>query len=116
MSQANKRILQHRLRNQVGVGQYVGVMLGAANRLDDALAHTGNDRFFRGAADEAIQLGAHCHAGTGFELDAVLAHPVQRGPALGRIGTVNDFGVHAGSNGVEDVAAGQVNRRGDPPG
>ena len=39
-----ERVLQHGLRDQVGVGQHVGMMLGAADGLDDALADAGDDR------------------------------------------------------------------------
>src|SRR5207249_9163915 len=101
--------------NQVRIGQDVRVMLGAADRFDDSLTDAGNDGFFGGAADETIQLGAHRDAGSGLELDAVLADAVQGRPTLGRIGTVNDLGVDAGFDGVEDVAAGQIDGRGDPP-
>ena len=111
-----ERVLQHGLRDQVGIGQHVGVVLGAADGLDDALADAGDDRLLGGAADQAVELGPHRDAGPGLELNAVLAHAVERGPALGRIGAVDDLGIDAGLDGLEDVAAGQVDGGGDPPG
>ena len=50
------------------------------------------------------------------KLDAVLADAVERGPALGGVGAVDDLGIDAGLDGVEDVAAGQVDGRRRPPG
>ena len=86
-----------------------------ADGLDDALADAGDDGFLGGAADEAVELGPHRDAGPGLELNAVLADAVERRPALGRVGAVDDLGVDAGLDGVEDVAAGQVDGGGRPP-
>src|SRR5206468_2297113 len=76
----------------------------------------GDDRLLGGAADEPFELGPHRDAGAGLELDAVLAHAVERRPALLRVGAVDDLRVHARLDGVEHVAAGQVDGGGDAPG
>ena len=62
------------------VGQHVGVVLGRADGLDDALADAGDDRLLGGPADEAVELGPHRDAGPGLELDAVLADAVEHRP------------------------------------
>ena len=111
-----ERILQHGLRNQVRVGQHVGVMLGRADGLDDALADAGDDGLLRGPADQAIELGPHGDAGPGLELNAVLADAVEGRPALGRVGAVDDLGIDAALDGLVDVAAGQVDGGGRAPG
>ena len=91
-------------------------MLGAADGLDDAFADAGDDRLLRRPADEPIELGPHGDAGAGPQLDAVPAHAVERGPALGRIGAVDHLGIDAALDGFVDVAAREVDGGGDVPG
>ena len=112
----SSELLQHRLRDQVGVGQHVGVVLGAADGLDDALADAGDDGLLGGPADQAVELGPHRHPRPGLELDAVLADAVERLLALGRVGAVDDLGIDADLDGLEHVAAGQVDGGGHAPG
>ena len=52
--------------------------LGRADRRDDAFADAGDDRLFRRAADELRQIGAHRHASTNLQLDAVLGDGAER--------------------------------------
>ena len=82
---------------------------------DDPLADAGDDRLFRGAADEPVELGPHGDASPGPELDAVLADAVERRPALGRIGAVDDLRIDAGADRVEDVAPRQIDGGRDRP-
>ena len=65
-----------------------------------------------GAAHEAVQVGAHGHAGAGLDLNAVNGHAIHGSTALARIGAVNHLGLHAGLHGFQHVAAGQVNGAG----
>src|SRR5437588_11610345 len=90
-------------------------MLGRANRLNDALADAGDDGLLGGTADEPIELGAHRHAGTGLELNAVLADAIERGPALRRVGAVDDLRIHADTHSINDITAGDVDGRGRLP-
>ncbi len=60
-----ERIVEHGLRDHVGVGQHVGMVLGRADGLDDALADAGDDRLLGGPADQAVELGPHRDAGPG---------------------------------------------------
>ena len=61
-----------------GILQHVLVALGRADGGDDALADAGDDGVLLRAADEAVEVGAHGHAGLDLELDAVLGHAVDR--------------------------------------
>src|SRR5207248_3675871 len=107
---------QHRLGDVVGVLQNVLVVGGRADGGDDALADAGDDRLLGGAADQALDVGPHRHAGLDLELDAILGDGIDGHPAQGGVGHVDDLGVHAGLDCVEDVAAGQVDRRRGLPG
>ena len=89
--------------------------LGRADGLDDALADAGDDRLLGRPADQPLELGPHRHAGLGPELNAVAADGVEGLPALGRVGAVDDLRIDAGLDGVEDVAAGQVDGGGRLP-
>ena len=86
--------------------------LGRADRADDALAHAGDDRLFGGPADQLSQVGPHRHPGLDLQLDAVLRHAVERLPAAAAAGAVDHLGIDAGLHGLQHVAAGQVDGRG----
>ena len=113
---ASRPLLQHRLGDRVGVFQHVLVVLGRADGVDDAFADAGDDRFFGGPADQALDVGAHGDAGFDVKLNAVLGDAVDGWLAEVRIGHVDDLGIHAGLHGIENIAAGQVDRGGGLPG
>ena len=104
--------VQHRLGNAVGPLHHLQVALRRADRGDDALAHPGDDRLFRGAADELLDVGPHGDPGTDLQLDAVLGDGAECGAAgaLG-IGAIDHLGTDAGLDGVNNVAARQVDGR-----
>src|SRR5690606_3099549 len=79
---------------------------------DDALADTGDDRFLGGAADQSLDVRADGDLGLHLQLDAVLGDRVDGAAAHRGIGDVDDLRIHAGLDGVEDVAAGEVDRGG----
>jgi hypothetical protein len=83
-------------------------VLSAADGLDNTLADAGDDRLLGGATDEAVELRPHGHASTGAKLNAVLADAVERRPALGGVGAVDDLRIDARLDGVEDIATGQI--------
>src|SRR6185437_14710880 len=100
---------QHRLGNAVGIAHHDHVALGRTDRGYDAFADAGDDRFFRGPAYQLLQVGAHRDPRADFELDSVFGHRAERRAfGLGRIGTIDDFGVDAGLHGPQNVAARQV--------
>ena len=53
---------------------------GLADGADDAFADAGDDRLFRRAADDSLQIGPHGHAGPHLELNAVAGDGVERLP------------------------------------
>ena len=88
------------------------MILGRADRRDDALADAGDDRFLGRPADELRQVRPHRHAGPHQQLDAVLGHGAQRRAArFLRVGAVDHLRIDARPHRVEHVAAGQVDRR-----
>ncbi len=101
-----------RLEIRVGILQDEVVRLGRADRRDDPLAHPGDDGFLGGTADEPVDVRTDRHPSLHLQLDAILGDPVDRLPALGRIGAVDHLRVHAGLDGVEDIAAGQIDSGG----
>src|SRR5262249_12507386 len=111
-----ERVPQHGLRDQVRVGQDVGVVLGVADGLDDALADAGDDRLLGGPADQAVELRPHGDAGAGLELDAVAADVARGAAAFGRGGAFDALRVEVAVDGLVDVGAGQVDGRGHAPG
>ena len=70
----------------VGLLEHLHVGLGRADGVDDALADPGDDRLVGGAADQAVEVGAHGDLGLDLELDAVLGDAVDAfaGPSAGR--------------------------------
>src|SRR5439155_26558027 len=86
------------------------------DRLDDTLADAGDDGLLGSTAHQTVELGAHGDAGPGLELNAVAADAVERRPPLGRIGAIDHLRVDAGLDGIEDVAAGEIDGRRNPPG
>ena len=105
-------LLQHALGDRVGLLEHLLVRVGRADRVDDALADAGDDRLVGGPADQPVDVGPDGHLGLHLELDAVLGDAVDRLPALGRVGAVDDLGIDARLHGLEHVAAGQVDRGG----
>src|SRR6266487_5238228 len=91
------------------------MVFGAADGFDDAFADASDNRFFGRAADQALELGPDRNAGSGFQLNAVLANTVEGLTALDRVGTVDHLGIDAGLDGVEHISAGEIDgRRGFP--
>jgi hypothetical protein len=103
-------LLQTRLRSSGLRDLFVGV--ARANGVDDALAHACDDRLVGRPAHEPVEVGPDRDLGLDFQLDAVLGHAVDRLASGTGVGTRNDLGIDAGLHGLEDVAAGQVDRRG----
>ena len=77
---------------------------------DDPFAHAGNNGVFRCSSDELGKICADGHARFGLQLDAVFGHAVQRDSPPARVGDVDDFGIHARTHGVQNIAARQINR------
>ncbi len=71
--------VEHLLADLVGVLEHVLVAGRGADGADDALADAGDDGVLGGAADEAVEVGAHGHAGLDQQADAVLGHGVEHG-------------------------------------
>jgi len=73
----------------------------------------GDDGFFGRSADQLFEVRADGNARPGTELNAVAADGAQRSFGIGlRIGAVDDLGIDARPDGIEHVAAGQVDRGG----
>ena len=74
-----------------------------ADRRDDALAYTRDDRFLGRAADQPVDVGPNRDSGDNQELNAVLGDggDLRRG---------DDAGIDARLHGVEDVASGEIDR------
>ena len=79
-----------------------------ADGADDPFADPGDDRLLGGAADHLGEVGPHGHRGPDLELDAVLGDRVQRLLAAAAGGAVDDLGIDAGLDGLNHVAAGEV--------
>ena len=79
--------------------------LRRADGRDDAFADACDDGLFAGAADEAIDVGAHGDAAQSDELDAVFRD-------RGDFGRRNDFRIDAHLNGFEHVTSGEIDRSG----
>ena len=89
--------LQHGLADLVGIFQHFLVRARRADGADDAFADPRDDRLFSRPADQAFDAGAHGHARTGLELDAVFGDGVDgHAPAVSSVGAVDDTGVHRG--------------------
>jgi len=88
----------------------------ASNRCHNAFANTGDNGFFRGSADESIDIGPYCHPRLGFQLNSVLSHCINGFPSLSGVWAVNNFGIDTGLHSIQDVAPGQINRRSHLPG
>ena len=98
---------ENELGDGVGIFEHVFVAIGGADAGDDAFADTGDDGFFGGTADEALEVGADGDAGTDAEGDAVFGDGVDlAATAHLRVGAVDDFGVDAGADGFDDGFAG----------
>src|SRR5687768_17080041 len=76
----------------------------------------GDDRFLGCTADEALDVRPHRHPRLDLELNAVLGDGVDGVAAHGGAGHVNYLRVHAGLNGLEDVAPGEIDGGGAGPG
>ncbi len=46
---------------------------------DNTFTDTGDNGFFCCTTDESLEIRTHRHTGTGFELDTILSHSVNRG-------------------------------------
>ena len=104
--------LQHDLGDAVGVLEHRHVVLRRADGGDDALADPGDDGLFGGAADEAIEIGAHRDPRLHLELDAVAGDAVDGIPRHLPRGYVDDLRVDRGADRLLHVAPGQVDRAG----
>ena len=86
--------------------------LGRAQGADDALADAGDDRLFGRPADQLLQVGPDRDAGLDLHLDAVFGDAVERSRPLLARGAIDHLGIDAGLHGLQHVAAGQVDGRG----
>jgi hypothetical protein len=100
--------IEHGLRNPVGHRHHVLVAFGRANGGDNSLPYAGDDRFFCGPSDKLCQVSAHSHPGTDAEFDPVLGDSAKSCLGGGRIGAIDNLGIDAGLDGVEHIAAGEV--------
>ena len=91
-------------------------MLGTADCLHNAFTDTGDDRFFCSPADQLLQVGAHRHASSSTQLNAIATNPVQRRSAFGWIGAVDYLRIDTALDGFVHVAASQIDGGGDVPG
>ena len=66
-----------------------------------AFAYAGQHCVLAGTTHELADIGAHCHAGFRYKLDAVFRHSGNRR-------CVYHFGIHTHLHGLEHVAAGEV--------
>jgi hypothetical protein len=80
--------------------------IGRADGTDDAFANAGDDCFLRGAADEAVEVGADGDAGLDLDADAVLGNAIDAAAALGGVGAIDDLWIDASRDGFEDCFAG----------
>ena len=104
--------LEHSLRDRVGLFEDLEVGLGRADGVDDPFADPGDDGLVGGTADQSVEVGADGHLGFHLELNAVLGDPVDRLAARRRVRAGDDLGIDAGLDGLEHIAARQVDRRG----
>ena len=79
-----------------------------ADRGNDAFADARDDRLFAGAADVAIEVAAHRDTRLDVELNAVLRDALERR-------RLDDLGSDRGLERFDDVAPGQIDRRGALP-
>ena len=100
--------VEHLAADLVGIFEGVFVRRHGADGADDALSDAGDDGFFGGAADELFEVGADGYARFDEQADTVFSHGVEEGGSLFRIRAVDDLRVDAGRNGVENIAAGEV--------
>src|SRR5260370_42281213 len=84
------------------------MVFGTADGFDDAFADASDNRFFGRATHQALELGPDRDARPRFQLNAVLANTIEGLPAFDGVGAVNDFGINAGLDGVEDITACQI--------
>ena len=105
-------LLQHRLGDSVRILQHALVADRTADGSDDSLADAGDDRLFRGAANEPLNIRPDGHPGLGPELNTILGHGVDGVFTLFRIGAINHLGIDAGLNRIQDIASGQIDGRG----
>ena len=77
----------------------------AADGGDDAFTDTGDNGLLAGAADQALDVCAHGHAGFGAQLDTVLGDG-------GNHGSLDDLRGNAHLDCLEDITASQVNGAG----
>ena len=92
------------LGDEIGIFQHLFVGFGRADGADDPLADAGEDRLLARAAHQPVDVGAHRHPREGQELDAVLGH-------RRHLGGRDHLGIDAHLHRLEDIAAGQVDRR-----
>ena len=104
--------MEDRLGDRVGVLHDIEVALGRADRRDDPLADPRDDRLLGGPADELRDVRADGDAGPDLQLDAVFGNGRQRRLAADLVRAVDDLRIDARLDGVEDVAAGQIDGAG----
>ncbi len=105
------------LADRVGILEHVLVILGRADGVDDAFADAGDDRFLRLLRRPGSLMFVRTVT-RAFTLSWMPSWRRRRWSAapIGGFGHVDDLWVHAGLHGIENVAAGQVDRGGRLPG
>ena len=79
--------------------------LGGTDRCNDTFSDTGDDRFFTGAADETVDVGADGDFRLGAEFDTVHGDRCDDR-------RFNDFRVDAHLNGLQNVTSGKIDGAG----
>src|SRR5439155_14259370 len=99
-------LAEHGLGDAVGILQHVLVGLGGADGRHDAFTDARDDGFLGGAADKAVEVGAHGHAGLDLDGDAILGDGVDGVFARGGVWAIDDLGIDRGFYGFEDGFSG----------
>jgi hypothetical protein len=100
--------LRTSLEMRRGAREHVLVRLGLTDCRHDAFADARDHGFLRRSTDEPLEVGAHRDSGLDPQLDAVARDRIDRRPAAGRVGAVDDFRVNARADRVEHVASGEI--------
>src|SRR5690606_12895150 len=98
--------LKHGARDHVRILKYFLVRGRRTDGRHNTFADARDDRFLGRTADEAVDVGAHGHAGACFDLNAVHGDRGDGGLAGARVRAVDHLRIDGSLHGIEDVAAG----------
>ena len=102
-------------RDDQRICQCVCVSVAGPDRRNNPLPNTCDDCSFCSSTNELSQVCAHSHKNADFELNAVSGNGIQCRTTGVQVGTRDDYGIHAHTNGFEDVTTGKVNCSGRVP-